>query len=84
MKGRSRFAPWDVQIDCWDDTSAKSAALRDAVIAATDGMKGKALQVFVKTIRTGDAPADGARQDGKGDLFLNSLDVRVCTTKPTT
>lgn len=81
LKGRTRFSTWLVQIDCWALSSADAAALRRAVIKATDGMKGAALQVFVQAIRTGEDIADGARQDGKGDLFRDSLDVRICTTE---
>ena len=83
MTGRSGLVETLIQVDCWAGGYLETLTLRDAVIAALDGLTLHPFQrAFVESERSslekGDAPQGSARTV---DFHRTSLDVRVWHTE---
>lgn len=78
--GRSLLVNPRIQVDCWADDYDTAVAVRDALVAATDGWAGIAAGVRVDVVFV-----DGDRDDSDPDrdIYRRIVDLRIRCALPT-
>lgn len=76
-KGRVPTQAWLVQLDAWAGTRAEAIALRDAALAALDGMKTPPVMAFPEGFHSAWESAPGPDRQNASEIFRASIDAKV-------